>query len=69
MRRVTRCRQYRSLTKADDHLKLSGSSRCVRDVQKRVQDLDDRVYALEARFLGERLEDGKVYVRRRYPDK
>lgn len=41
----------------------------VRDVERRVQDLDDRLYALEEHFLEETLDDGKVYVKRRYPSK
>ncbi|KAI4230418.1 MAG: hypothetical protein L6R36_000047 [Xanthoria steineri] len=41
----------------------------VRQVERLVQDLDDRLYALEEHFLGETLEDGKVYVKRRYPSK
>ncbi|KAL8782237.1 MAG: hypothetical protein Q9213_005567 [Squamulea squamosa] len=47
----------------------SNTLSCVREVEKRLQDLDDRVYALEEHFLGETLDDGKVYVKRRYPSK
>ncbi|KAL8775319.1 MAG: hypothetical protein Q9209_000326 [Squamulea sp. 1 TL-2023] len=45
----------------------SNTLSCVREVDKRLQDLDDRVYALEEHFLGETLDDGKVYVERRDP--
>ncbi|KAL8672086.1 MAG: hypothetical protein Q9168_003446 [Polycauliona sp. 1 TL-2023] len=47
----------------------SNTLSCVREVEKRVQDLDDRLYALEEHLLGEILDDGKVYVKRRYPSK
>lgn len=43
--------------------------RGVRDVERRVQDLNDRLYTLEEHFLGGILDDGKVYVKRRYPSK
>ena len=42
---------------------------CVRDVEKRVQDLDDRLYDLEEHFLVEEQDEKKVYVKRRYPSK
>ncbi|KAI4094636.1 MAG: hypothetical protein LQ344_002107 [Seirophora lacunosa] len=45
----------------------SNTLSCVRQVEKHILDLDDRIYALEEHFLGEVLEDGKVYVKRRYP--
>lgn len=48
-------------------MRLTLSIRCVREVEKRLEDLDDRIYGLEEHFLGERLDDGKVYVKRRYP--
>lgn len=41
----------------------------MKNVERLVQDLDDRIYALEEHFLGEVLDDGKVYVKRRYPNK
>ncbi|KAL8927464.1 MAG: hypothetical protein Q9208_002269 [Pyrenodesmia sp. 3 TL-2023] len=47
----------------------SNTLSCAREVQKRVQDLDGRIYALEEHFLGERLEDGTVHVKRRCPNK
>lgn len=48
---------------------LTRVTRSVRQVERLVQDLDDRLYALEEHFLGETLEDGKVYVKRRYPSR
>ncbi|KAL8854989.1 MAG: hypothetical protein Q9221_000185 [Calogaya cf. arnoldii] len=47
----------------------SNTLSCVRDVERRVQDLDDRLYALEDHFLGETLDDGKLYMKRRYASK
>ncbi|KAL8657065.1 MAG: hypothetical protein Q9226_002306 [Calogaya cf. arnoldii] len=47
----------------------SNTLSCVREVERRVQDLDDRLYALEEHFLGETLGDGKLYMKRRYPSK
>lgn len=44
-------------------------SSCVRKMQQHLEDLDDRIYALEERFLGERLDDGKIYVRRQYRER
>ncbi|KAL8690748.1 MAG: hypothetical protein Q9218_003869 [Villophora microphyllina] len=44
----------------------SNTLTCVREVEKRIQELDDRIYTLEEHFLGETLDDGKVYVKRRY---
>ncbi|KAL8834837.1 MAG: hypothetical protein Q9170_003579 [Blastenia crenularia] len=40
----------------------SNTLSCVREVEKRIQDLDDRVYALEEHLLGERLDDGKTIL-------
>ncbi|KAL8768964.1 MAG: hypothetical protein Q9194_005564, partial [Teloschistes cf. exilis] len=37
----------------------SNTLSCVREVEKHIQDLDDRIYALEEHFLGETLGDGK----------
>lgn len=44
-------------------------SSCVRKIQQHLEELDDRVYALEEHFLGERLDDGQVYVRRQYRER
>ncbi|KAL9042017.1 MAG: hypothetical protein Q9214_003914 [Letrouitia sp. 1 TL-2023] len=41
----------------------------VRKIQQHLEDLDDRIYALEEHFLGERLSDGKIYVRRQYRER
>ncbi|KAL8795334.1 MAG: hypothetical protein Q9195_002204 [Heterodermia aff. obscurata] len=38
------------------------------DIEKRLRDVDDRLWDVEEHLMGERLEDGKVYVRRRYHD-
>lgn len=35
------------------------------DKNKTIQDFNDRLWDLEEHIMGERLEDGKVYVRRR----
>ncbi|KAL8717302.1 MAG: hypothetical protein Q9225_005434 [Loekoesia sp. 1 TL-2023] len=40
---------------------------CIRQVEKRIEDLDEKIHAMEEHFLGEVLEDGKVHVERRYP--
>ncbi|KAL9038519.1 MAG: hypothetical protein Q9180_003085 [Flavoplaca navasiana] len=47
----------------------SNTLSCVRDVEKRVQDLDDRLFDLEEHLLVEKQDDKKVYVNRRYPSK
>ncbi|KAI4250439.1 MAG: hypothetical protein L6R40_000037 [Gallowayella cf. fulva] len=47
----------------------SNTLSCIRQVEKAIEDLDNRVYALEEHFLGERLDDGKIYVKRRFPSK
>ena len=34
-------------------------------MDKSIQDFEDRLWDLEEHIMGERLEDGKVYVKRR----
>lgn len=34
-------------------------------MDKSIQDLEDRLWDLEEHIMGERLDDGKVYVKRR----
>lgn len=34
-------------------------------IEKSVDDVEDRLWDLEEHLMGERLEDGKIYVKRR----
>lgn len=44
-------------------------TRAIHGIQKTLEDFDDRLWSLEEHLLGEKLEDGKVYVKRRYTDR
>lgn len=37
----------------------------IHNMEKRLTDLDDRLWDVEEHLMGERLEDGKVYIKRR----
>lgn len=41
----------------------------IHSVERSLRDFDDRLWSLEEHLLGEELEDGKIYVKRRYPDR
>ena len=45
----------------DTDLKL----RKIHTIDKTVQDFEDRLWDLEEHLMGERLDDGKIYVKRR----
>ena len=40
-------------------------SRKVHNVEKTLESFEDRLWDLEEHLMGERLEDGKIYVKRR----
>ena len=41
------------------------STRKLHDVQKTIESFEDRLWDLEEHVMGEKLDDGNVYVRRR----
>ena len=50
------------------HSQANEARRSIHDIEKRLRDVDDRLWDVEEHLMGERLEDGKVYVKRRYHD-
>jgi len=44
---------------------LSSDFRKLHTIDKTVQDFEDRLWDLEEHLMGERLVDGKIYVKRR----
>ena len=44
---------------------LNQGCRKLHTVDKTIQDFEDRLWDLEEHIMGERLDDGKVYVKRR----
>ena len=42
--------------------------RSIHSLEKRLKDVDNRLWDVEEHLMGERLEDGEVYVKRRYHD-
>ncbi len=44
---------------------LSSHLRKLHTMDKTVQDYEDRLWDLEEHLMGERLDDGKIYIKRR----
>ena len=44
---------------------LNNECRKLHTMDKNIQDFEDRLWDLEEHIMGERLDDGKVYVKRR----
>ena len=44
---------------------LNPAYRKLHTMDKTIQDFEDRLWDLEEHIMGERLDDGKVYVKRR----
>lgn len=44
-------------------------TRAIHTIERSLQEFDDRLWGLEERVLGDKLEDGNVYVKRRYPNR
>lgn len=43
--------------------------RTMHAIERSLQEFDDRLWGLEEKVLGEKLEDGNIYVKRRHPDR